>query len=176
MPDIDRYSWQDVDDLCRRLASMINEPFDVLVCILRGGAVPGVILANELGIDVVAGVKVVQNGQVSGAGRGDGAYAAEAGSVLVPLNAIALAGKRVLVVDDVLDSGESARLVLADVRERGAAVVKLATLQVKSYSQLKADYFVETTFNWIFYPWMSARELSAMEARLAAASAQGVAS
>jgi hypoxanthine phosphoribosyltransferase len=169
VPDIDRYSWDEVDSLCRRLAAMIDEPFDVLVAILRGGAVPGAILANELGIELMMGMKVVQRGQVSGIGKGNGAYAAERGTVTVPLNDIDLNGKRVLVVDDVLDSGESAQLVLDEVRRRGAAVVKLATMQVKTYSRFKADYFVEVKTNWLFYPWMSARELGSMRERLAAA-------
>ena len=135
---------------------------------MRGGAVPGAILANELGIELMLGMKVIQHGQVSGVGKGDRAYTAERGTVVVPLNDISLSGKRVLVVDDVLDSGESAQLVLNEVRKRDAAMVKLATMQIKTYSRFKADYYVEEKTNWLFYPWMSARELSSMRARLAA--------
>ncbi len=168
MAKVDIYNWDDIDLLCQRLAGMIKEPFDIIVCILRGGAIPGVILANALNIDRVATIKVVQNGQVTGVGTGAGAYAAETGTILIPLNDIDLAEKRVLVVDDVLDSGESARRVLMEIRNRGAALVKLATLQVKTYSSFEPDYFVEKTFNWIFYPWMSSRELVAMKERIAA--------
>lgn len=168
MPLIDRYTWAEIDTLCHRLAAHIDEPFDALVAILRGGAVPGVILANALGIETMMGIKVVQQGQVSGAGKGEGAYRAEKGVITVPLNDVNLTGKRVLVVDDVLDSGESAQVVLDEMRRRGAAVVRLATLQVKSYSRLRPDYYVEEKTNWLFYPWMSDRELRDMEARLAA--------
>jgi uncharacterized protein len=163
---IDHYSWERIDFLTRRLASIIDEPFDAIVCILRGGAVVGAILANELGIDLMLGMKVVQNGQVTGVGKIGVAYEAEHAVMRVPLNDVALAGMRVLVVDDVLDSGETALLVVDEVRRRGAAVVKLATLQIKTYSRFKPDYFVEETTNWIFYPWMSARELRDMENRL----------
>ncbi|NMO15032.1 hypothetical protein HPC49_07280 [Pyxidicoccus fallax] len=167
MKQIDKYGWSEIDSLCRRLAATIREPFDAIVCILRGGAVPGAILANELGIDLMMGIKVVQRGQVTGAGQSQGSYRAEKGTVVVPMNDINLKGKRVLVVDDVLDSGESAQVVLDEVRSRGAAVVKLATLQVKTYSRFKPDYFIEVKTNWLFYPWMSERELREMEARLA---------
>ncbi|WP_419690075.1 phosphoribosyltransferase [Burkholderia theae] len=168
MKQIDRYSWETVDILARRLASRIQEPFDAMVCVLRGGAVPGAILANELGIDLMMGMKIVQNGQTSGAAKVGVAYEAEKAEIRVPLNDVSLIGKRVLVVDDVLDSGETAALVLDEVRRRGAAVVKLATLQIKTYSRFKPDYFVEETTNWIFYPWMSEREFGEMEARLLA--------
>ena len=76
---------------------------------------------------------------------------------------------RVLVVDDVLDSGESAKQVLDEVRARGASVVKMATLQIKSYSSFHPDYYVEERFNWLFYPWMSAAEYKSMQDRLARA-------
>lgn len=166
MGEIDIYSWSEIDDICRRLAAMIDEPYDVIVCVMRGGAVPGVILANELGIEQVVALKVVQNGQISGAGGGGGAYDAERGTVVVPINDVPLSGRRVLVVDDVLDSGESAKVVLAEVRRRGADVVRLAVMQKKSYSKIEPDYFVEVKTNWLFYPWMSDAELAEMRSRL----------
>lgn len=169
MSQIDVYTWEEIDALSRRLAASIDEPFDVVVCILRGGAVPGVILANALGIETMMGIKVVQAGQVTGVGQGEGAYRAQRGTVVVPLNDLSLAGRRVLVVDDVLDSGESALLVMDEIRARGAAVVKLATLQVKSYSRFRPDFFVEEKTNWLFYPWMSPAELGDMRARMATA-------
>lgn len=172
MPGIDCFGWSEIDDLCRRLARRIDQPFDTIVCVLRGGAVPGVVLANEFGIDQVVGIKAVQGGQVSGVatGAGGASYAAEAAVVSVPMNDVDLSGARVLVVDDVLDSGETLRLVKDQVRQRGARVVKIATLHVKTYSQLRPDYCVEELTNWVFYPWMSQRELGEMRARLAARS------
>lgn len=163
---IDRYSWNDIDNLCKQLAANINEPFDVVVCILRGGAIPGAILANELGIELMMGMKVIQKGQETGVSDAVPAYTAEEAAIMIPLNAYNLENKRVLVVDDVLDSGESAKVVLNEIRARGVSTVKLATMQVKTYSQFKPDYFVEEKTNWLFYPWMSARELKQMEDRL----------
>jgi uncharacterized protein len=168
MPEIDLYTWDEIDAICRQLAAKIDEPFDLIVAVLRGGAIPGVILANHLGIDEVVAMKVVQPGQLRGAGRGSGAYAAETGVVLVPLNPVSLEGRRVLVVDDVLDSGESMRLVLEKIRAQKPATVKLAVMQKKDYSRIEPDYYVEVKRNWLFYPWMSERELAEMRAALGA--------
>lgn len=168
MPDIDFYNWREIDLICRQLAAMIEEPFDTIVCVLRGGAIPGVILANHLAIDEVLAIKVVQGGQLRGAGMGSGAYEADQGVVAVPLNAVALEGKRVLVVDDVLDSGESMRVVLREVERHKPALVKLAVMQKKDYSGIEPDFYVEVKRNWLFYPWMSDRELQQMEQALAA--------
>lgn len=166
MASIDIYSWDEVDALCQKLASSIDESFDALVCVLRGGAVPGAILANALKIDLVLGIKVVQGGQTDSNGQGDGQYRAQDGEILVPLNDVSLRGLSVLVVDDVLDSGESIRVVVDEVRARGAAEAKVATMQVKTYSNMTPDYFVEVKQNWLFYPWMSERELEEMKAAL----------
>ena len=171
MAIIDHCNWEEIDRLSRQLAAKINEPFDVIVCIMRGGAVPGVILANELDINLVLGIKVVQNGQVTAVSsdsksENDAPYEGQPADIIVPLNNIDLAGLDVLVVDDVLDSGESAQLVLDEIRRRGAKKVRLATLHIKSYSKFKSDYYVEEKTNWLFYPWMSSAELEQMQARL----------
>jgi hypoxanthine phosphoribosyltransferase len=171
VPDIDFYTWAEIDAICRELAAKIHEPFDVIAAVLRGGAIPGVILANHLGIDEVVAMKVIQPGQLRGAGKGGGAYQAEDGVVLVPLNPVPLEGKRVLVVDDVLDSGESMRLVLREIQSQKPAAVKLAVMQKKDYSRIEPDYYVEVKRNWLFYPWMSDDELARMKTALSAASA-----
>ena len=163
---IERYGWEAVDALCRRLARSISEPFDAIVCILRGGAVPGVILANELGIDTVAGIKVVQAGQAAAGTAPDRPYDGVEGSVLIPLNPLDLRGRRVLLVDDVLDSGETALVARREIERLGPARLAFATLQVKSYSRFRPDYFVEEKTGWLFYPWMSEREFRQMQARL----------
>jgi len=171
MATIDHISWAEIDHLSRQLAAQIQEKFDTVICLLRGGAIPGVIIANELQIDHVLGVKIQQNGQVSAvldttASEESVPYQGLKGEIIIPLNDFSLKGRNVLVVDDVLDSGESARIILEKIREQEPALLKLATLHVKSYSKLKADYFGEVKTNWLFYPWMSAQELEEMHIRL----------
>lgn len=174
MATIDRVSWAEIERLSRQLASQIEEKFDTIVCLLRGGAIPGVIIANELGIDSVLGVKVQQKGQESAvlntsSSTDSRPYQGLAGSILVPLNDFSLKGRRVLVVDDVLDSGESARLIMEEIKKQGPRIVKLATLHIKSYSSFKSDYYCEVKTNWLFYPWMSASELNQMHKLLESA-------
>ena len=169
---IDKFSWDDVDQLARQLAQKIDMPFDAVVCIMRGGAIPGVILANELRIDKVLSIKIVQRGQQNispcylDPGSDAPPYLGECAETLVPLNKCDLRNLNVLVVDDVLDSGESAKLVVDTVLSRGAATVRLATLHVKTYSPSRPDYYVEEKVNWLFYPWMSNHEFLQMEAKI----------
>jgi hypoxanthine phosphoribosyltransferase len=167
--DIDCYDWADIDAQSRDLAGQITDTVDVIVAVLRGGAVPATILANELDVDCVVGTKIAQNGQVGGVADATGSapYIGQAAEVLVPMNAVPLAGAHVLIVDDVLDSGETLRRVRDDVVDQGAASARIATLQVKTYSSLRPDFWVEERTNWLFYPWMSRREFEAMRQSLA---------
>lgn len=167
MSKIDCYSWAEISKICEQLVKKINEPFDVIVCVLRGGAIPGVIIANELGIDEVLGIKVAQKGQITGTGKGAGSYKAEEAVVQIPLNEFPLEGKRILIVDDVLDSGESLKTVVNLIEKRNPENVKVAVMQVKTYSEFKPDYFVEEKENWLFYPWMSKKELEEMREKMA---------
>ncbi|MDF2575341.1 MAG: phosphoribosyltransferase [Agromyces sp.] len=68
------------------------------------------------------------------------------------LDAPALGGKRVLLVDDVSDSGRTLAKVVAIVRDAGAEV-RSATLYTKSHTVLAPDYDYRRTDDWIVFPW-----------------------
>ncbi|MFE6963721.1 phosphoribosyltransferase [Agromyces sp. NPDC057679] len=70
------------------------------------------------------------------------------------LDAPALAGKRVLLVDDVSDSGRTLAKVLDLLTEVGAEV-RTATLYTKSRTILVPDFSYRATDDWIVFPWSS---------------------
>ncbi|WP_022888392.1 phosphoribosyltransferase [Agromyces italicus] len=70
------------------------------------------------------------------------------------LDAPALAGKRVLLVDDVSDSGRTLAKVLELLTEVGAEV-RTATLYTKSRTILVPDFSYRATDDWIVFPWSS---------------------
>jgi hypoxanthine phosphoribosyltransferase len=61
--------------------------------------------------------------------------------------------KKVLVVDDIADRGDSLILAKAHVQDSGASETKLATLHYKPWSKLRPDYFAREYKSWIVYPW-----------------------
>jgi uncharacterized protein len=67
-----------------------------------------------------------------------------------------LAGKRVLIVDDVWDSGRTAMAVRERVRVAGGEP-HVAVLHYKPHASRypadRPDYFAEITDDWIVYPW-----------------------
>jgi len=62
-------------------------------------------------------------------------------------------GKKVLVVDEVADTGKSLKLVKEHILGRGATEVKIATVYYKPWSVLTPDYYEKETSCWIVFPW-----------------------
>jgi len=62
-------------------------------------------------------------------------------------------GKKVLVVDEVADTGKSLRLVKSHLKERGATEVKILTVYYKPWSVVVPDWYGKETSRWIVFPW-----------------------
>jgi len=139
-------SWNEVDRLCRSLAEKIRGKFapDLIVGISRGGFPVARILCDELGVRRLASLQIEY---YSSPGK-----TKKKPVLLYPLNAD-VKGKRVLIVDDVADRGESLKLAKKHVSERGAKEIKLATIHYKPWSTVVPDFYVKEVKSWIVYPW-----------------------
>ncbi|HHT13168.1 MAG TPA: phosphoribosyltransferase [Propionibacterium sp.] len=68
------------------------------------------------------------------------------------LDTESIAERRILVVDDVADSGRTLHLVIKLLRGFGAEV-RSAVLYAKPRSIVAADFVWKTTDDWIVFPW-----------------------
>jgi hypothetical protein len=117
---------------------------DVIVGVSRGGWVPARIMSDLLENPNLDNVRVEFYVDV----------AKTRNAPLLTQGASAdVAGKRVLVVDDVSDTGKSLQLVKNHVLKQGAKELKIATLYRKPWSMLKPDYFERETELWVVFPW-----------------------
>ncbi|MFB0523573.1 MAG: phosphoribosyltransferase, partial [Candidatus Bathyarchaeia archaeon] len=66
---------------------------------------------------------------------------------------VSVRNKKVLLMDDVADTGKSLRLVRAHLKEKGATEVKIATIYYKPWSVVIPDYYAKETRSWIIFPW-----------------------
>jgi xanthine phosphoribosyltransferase len=128
--------------LAWRLAGL--GPFDAVVAIARGGLVPAAIVARELNIRVVESVAMKSyDHQSQGQIR-----------VLKPLSELVLekarSGGKVLIVDDLVDTGATARVV----REMLPGA-HFATVYAKPKGREMVDTFITEVSQdtWIFFPW-----------------------
>jgi len=60
---------------------------------------------------------------------------------------------KILVVDDVADTGETLKELRQRIIEKGASKVEIATLYVKPWRKVEIDYYSRETDKWIVFPW-----------------------
>jgi hypothetical protein len=140
-------SWEQIYSMLLGLARRIREdPFvpDVIVGVSRGGWTPARVLSDLLENPRIANVK---------AEFYLGVAETKKEPVITQGVSVNVKGKRVLVVDDVSDTGRSLRLVRIHLLGEGAKDLKIATLYYKPWSVIVPDYYERTTRKWIIFPW-----------------------
>ena len=147
-------TWNRFYALARTLARRVRESGyrpDVIVAIGRGGYVPARVLSDFLGLMDMTSFRIehYRAREKQGAAR-----------VRYPLSAD-LSGRRVLLVDDVSDSGETFAAALDHLRDRGAAEVRTAVVLHKVVSPYVPDYYAGKVieWRWIIYPWAVAEDV-----------------
>jgi xanthine phosphoribosyltransferase len=141
-------SWDQFHRDSRALAWRLADagPFRAIVCITRGGLVPAAIVARELDIRVIETVCVSSYHDYRNQGE------------LELLKAVAKevaeidggAGAGVLIVDDLVDTGRTAKIV----REM-LPKAHLATVYAKPMGRPMVDTFITEVSQdtWIYFPW-----------------------
>ena len=137
-------TWDQLHRDARTLASMLMplEPFRGIVAVTRGGLIPAAIVARELECRLVETISVVSyDEEVQGQPR-----------VIKPASA-AGDGEGFLIVDDLVDSGVTAKLV----REL-LPKAHFACLYAKAAGKPVTDSFVVEVpqDTWILFPWDTA--------------------
>lgn len=69
------------------------------------------------------------------------------------LDVKSLKKKKLLLIDDVADTGGSLVFIVNLLKRRGIKNFKIATIHHKPWSRFKPDYFVAEADKWIIYPW-----------------------
>jgi len=140
-------TWEGIYELLLNLASQIRRDGfrpDIIVGIARGGWPPARIISDLLENPEIANVKAEFYLGVAET-KGEPVITQ---SVSVPVK-----NKKVLIVDDVADTGKSLALVRKHLKEQGAGDVRIATIYFKPWSIVTPDYFERKTSHWIIFPW-----------------------
>jgi hypoxanthine phosphoribosyltransferase len=117
---------------------------DVIVGICRGGWIPARVLSDLLDNSNLASVRTES---YTGIGR------AADQPILTQEVSMDVKGKKVLLVDEIVDSGQSLKLIIDHINQQGASEVKTATLYYKPSSVIKPDYCEKETSKWVIFPW-----------------------
>ena len=140
-------SWDQIYKLLLNLSSTVRKTGfkpDILVGVSRGGWPPARVMSDLLENPKLANVA---------AEFYVGVAETKSKPVITQPVSVSVKGKKVLVVDDVTDTGESLRLVRSHLEEQGATEVKTATIYYKPWSVIVPDYYEKETSSWIIFPW-----------------------
>jgi uncharacterized protein len=158
-------TWADVEGWADRLEEKVRAggPLpETLVGLTRGGWVPARLLADRLGVRRVVSLRAQHWGVTA---TPDG-HAMLSEGLSGPVE-----GQRVLVVDDITDTGESLRLAVDHVRAARPAHVESAACLHIAHSKFVPTYFAEEiprdAWVWVVFPWNYWEDLTALAARAA---------
>ena len=141
-------SWDQFHRDARALAWRLTDagPFEAIVAITRGGLVAAAIVARELDVRLIETVCVVSYYDYKNQGElkvlkgiADSVSAIGSGQ-----------GDRVLIVDDLVDTGKTAQIVRALLPK-----AHFATVYAKPMGRPMVDTFITEVSQdtWIYFPW-----------------------
>jgi hypoxanthine phosphoribosyltransferase len=140
-------SWKQIYSLLLQLAETIKKSDfrpDIIVGVARGGWIPARILSDLLQIPKLANVTAQFYLGI--------AKTKHEPALTQPVS-VSVKGKKVLVVDDLADTGKSLQLVNSHLKNQGASEVRTVAIYRKPWSITTPDYYEKETNKWIVFPW-----------------------
>ncbi|OOZ35973.1 hypothetical protein BOW52_11015 [Solemya elarraichensis gill symbiont] len=127
-------SQETVYDLVYKLSDQIRTSDfhpDLVVAISRGGFTPARVICDVLGLFNLTSIRVVHYSKA--------AVHEQQAYVKYPL-CMDIAGQRILLVDDVNDTGDTLKIARAHLESLGPTEVRTAVLHEKTCSPVRAEY------------------------------------
>lgn len=140
-------SWDQIHRMLIELADRVRlseyKP-DIIVGISRGGWIPARVLSDLLDNPYVTSV---------GAEFYVGVYETIREPRLTQPLPVSVFDKKILLVDDVTDTGKSVLLIKDHLSRQGVKDNRILTLYFKPWSIVKPDFYSKETSDWIVFPW-----------------------
>ena len=143
-PEFLDLTWEMFGELCRALALRVARDFDpdLVVGIARAGVFPGAVVASVLRKDFFSLT----------ISRKEGGEVVRDRPAVLSAAPLQCQGKKILLVDEITSSGDTMRLGLAAVRDRGPAEVRTATCFARN-AGYQPDFLALKTDATIIFPW-----------------------
>lgn len=137
--------------LARKIKASGYHP-DLIIAIGRGGYIPGRLVSDFLLFNELTTMKVEHYMR--------GAEMKEEARIRFPLS-VDIGGKKVLIVDDITDTGDTLKLSVGYVQSLNPSEIKTAVLQHKTCSSFVPDFYGQKVirWRWIIYPWARYEDL-----------------
>jgi uncharacterized protein len=148
-------SWDEAYRLAKSLAREIKSSGyrpDLVIAIGRGGYIPARIVCDFMLHSLLTSIKIEH--------WGIAAQKQKEAVIRFPL-AIGIHDQRILIIDDVTDTGDTLRTAVDYVQDLKAREIKTGVLQHKTTSSFVPDFYADIIkdWRWIIYPWAAYEDL-----------------
>jgi hypoxanthine phosphoribosyltransferase len=117
---------------------------DLIVAIARGGVVPARILSDLLETPNLSFMQIEFYTSINQTLQEP---------ILKQTLATNVTGKKILLIDDISDTGKSLQLAKNHLQHQGAIEIRTATLYGKPQSITIPDFYEKQTTDWVVFPW-----------------------
>lgn len=145
MPGFRYISWSEYGDLAEALAKRVGEAgkkYDIVVGLARGGIPVSMVVSDRLGLRIDFLVVKSYRG-----------IATRTSPKILSALGEQIKGKRVLVVDDLVDEGDTLASVSRHLSELGARTLETAVIFKKPWSKTEPTFYMQTTDKWVVFPF-----------------------
>jgi len=151
-------SWEEIVEWTRQLARKIKDSGykpDVVIAIARGGYVPARLICDFLEIENLLSIQSQH--------WTEAAKKAERAIIKFQYK-VDLSGMKALLVDDIVDTGESVILAKKFIEENWKpSELRIAAMQwISSVAKIKPDYYAVEVKEWVWfqYPWTRLEDIT----------------
>ncbi len=144
-------TWDDIVRWVKDVAQKVRESGykpEVIVALARGGWIPGRLMCDHLLVKDLYSLKTEHWGITA---TRDGR------AKVVHDVPVSLKNKKVLIMDDITDTGQSLNLAFEYVKRHNPAEVKTAAMLHITHSKFVPDYYSEEVpaddWTWFIFPW-----------------------
>lgn len=129
--------WKNFEQEIAALSHKIDAPFDIIVGVVRGGVVPARMLSSRLGVKKMYCISVEKDGNER--------------KVVTEINED-IDGKKILLIEDMLETGQSLVVAKKYLENKGAHVAT-GCLYTMPISVVHPDYSLGEVEAVVKFPW-----------------------
>ena len=150
-------TWRRSATLARRTADKILAAGfapEAIIAIARGGYVPARLLCDLLGVKDLDAFRIVH--------YGPGASKKEKADIASDIS-LDITGKDILLVDDLIDTGETFAAARDYLLARNPRILRTAALLVKKQAPVTPDFYgsIIRKWRWLIFPWAVIEDVGA---------------
>ena len=146
--------WTDIEKLVNKITTNLkndNISIDTVVPVLKGGFIPSMLIGKNLNIDTYSCIHIRRS--ASNLANCD-FYQPKLLGITATEN---LKGKNILIVEDIVYSGETIRFAIEQLKEYGVANIYVSTLYNfylgDDYGKIYQGNCDAKEVDWIVFPW-----------------------